>query len=193
MRAPPARPHAHCRSRCGRPIAISPLYAVRSQKVHRCIMGRSTYRARRRCRRGLVDGSWHLQVTRCFAWDRCQHQCCITWRSADASTTPLGQLCLAVTTVGAALHMCEAVSLSYVVLDRCHASSSAGCGEVRLLGGPDGDRVPHGLARLSCARRKLRVHRAGSPSPYESGERSGGRITSVTEALYAVARVWPTQ
>ena len=158
-------------------------------------MGRSTYRARRRCRRGLVDGSCHLWVTCCFAWDRCQHQCCIKWRPADASTTPLGRLCLAVTTVDRTLRFICArlLSLSYVVLDRCHASSSAGCGEVRLLGGPDGDRVPHGLARLSCARRKLRVHRAGGPSPYESGERSGGRITSVTEALYAVARVWPTQ
>ena len=82
---------------------------------------------------------------------------------------------------------------SFVVHDRCHASSSAECGEVRLLGGPGGDRAPHGLARLSCAPRELRVHRADSPCAYESGERSGGRRTSVTAARDAVARVWPTQ
>ena len=87
---------------------------------------------------------------------------------------------------GCILHSC-------VVQDRCHASSSAGCGEVRLLGGPGGDRAPHGRVWLSCAPRELRVHRAGSPCPYESGERSGGRITSVTAARDAVARVWPTQ
>ena len=81
---------------------------------------------------------------------------------------------------------------SCVFQDRCHASSSAGCGEVRLLGGPGGDRAPHGRVWLSCARRELRLYRAGGPCPYESGERSGGRSTSVTAARDAVARVWPT-
>ena len=98
----------------------------------------------------VVDGSCHLRVTRSLAWDRCWHRCCIKCRPGDALTTPLGRLCLAATTVGAAFTMCAAAFLhSFVVqtgvtrpavLDAARFDSSVDLAAMARLTGASGSR-----------------------------------------------------